>query len=84
MPIEETNIDIEVIEENQKEKKVLLLIVAAPKKVIERIQTTAELAGLNPESIENELSSNSRFINEFNKSTLSQYKVSPDHGIVHC
>ena len=82
MPIEETNIDIEVIEENQKEKKVLLLIVAAPKKVIERIQTTAELAGLNPESIENELSSNSRFINEFNKSVLSQYKVSPDHGIV--
>ena len=38
MPIEETNIDIEVIEEitgeNKKEKKVLLLIVAAPKKVI--------------------------------------------------
>ncbi|KKP60294.1 MAG: Type IV pilus biogenesis ATPase PilM [Candidatus Roizmanbacteria bacterium GW2011_GWC2_34_23] len=82
MPIEETNIDIEVIEENQKEKKVLLLIVAAPKKVIERIQTTVELAGLNPESIENELSSNSRFINAFNKSILNQYKVSKDRGIV--
>lgn len=82
MPIEETNIDIEVIEENQKEKKVLLLIVAAPKKVIERIQTTVELAGLNPESIENELSSNSRFINIFNKSILDQYKITHDHGIV--
>ena len=34
MPIEETNIDIEVIEENQKDKKVLLLIVAAPKKLL--------------------------------------------------
>lgn len=82
MPIEETNIDIEVIEENQKEKKVLLLIVAAPKKVIERIQTTVELAGLNPESIENELSSNSRFINAFNKSILNQYKITQDRGIV--
>lgn len=82
MPIEETNIDIEVIEENQKEKKVLLLIVAAPKKIIERIQTTAEMAGLNPESIENELSSNSRFVNSFNKSILSQYQVSKDRGII--
>lgn len=82
MPIEETNIDIEVIEENQKEKKVLLLIVAAPKKIIERIQTTAELAGLNPESIENELSSNGRFINSFSKNIASQYKVSPDKGII--
>jgi type IV pilus assembly protein PilM len=82
MPIEETNIDIEVIEENQKDKKVLLLIVAAPKKVIERIQTTAELAGLNPESIENELSSNSRLINIFNKNISGLYKVAADKGLV--
>lgn len=82
MPIEETNIDIEVIEENQKEKKVLLLIVAAPKKIIERIQTTAELAGLNPESIENELSSSGRFINVFSKNIGAQYKVSPEKGLI--
>ncbi|MDO9028369.1 MAG: pilus assembly protein PilM [Candidatus Roizmanbacteria bacterium] len=82
MPIEETNIDIEVIDEDQKEKKVLLLIVAAPKKVIERIQTTVELAGLNPESVENELSSNGRLIATFNKSILNQYKVSQGQGIV--
>ena len=82
MPIEETNIDIEVIEEDQKEKKVVLLIVAAPKKVIERIQTTVELAGLNPESVENELSSNSRFVNSFNKSIFNQYKISQERGIV--
>lgn len=82
MPIEETNIDIEVIEENQKEKKVLLLIVAAPKKVIERIQLTVELAGLNPESVENELSSNGRFINNFNKSIVKQYQINPSQGIV--
>ncbi len=86
MPIEETNIDIEVIEEitgeNKKEKKVLLLIVAAPKKVIEKVQTTAELAGLNPESVENELSSTSRLLSNFNKSFQSQYQISPDKGVV--
>ena len=82
MPIEETNIDIEVISEDQKEKKVLLLIVAAPKKIIEKIQTTVELAGLNPESVENELSSNSRFLSNFNKNILDLYKVNSDKGIV--
>jgi len=82
MPIEETNIDIQVIEENQKEKKVLLLIVAAPKKIIERIQVTAEMAGLNPESIENELSANARLINEFNKNILNYYKINSSQGIV--
>ena len=82
MPIEETNIDIEVISEDQKEKKVLLLIVAAPKKVIERIQTTVELAGLNPESVENELSSSGFFISNFNKGITSQYKVNGAQGLV--
>lgn len=82
MPIEETNIDIEVIEEDLKEKKVLLLIVASPKKVIEKIQTTVELAGLDPESVENELCSNSRFLASFNKNFLNQYKAGSDKGVV--
>lgn len=82
MPIEETNIDIEVITENQKEKKVLLLIVAAPKKIVEKIQTTVELAGLNPESVENELSSNGRLINNFSKNLITQYKINPNQGFV--
>ena len=82
MPIEETNIDIEVIDEDQREKKVLLLIVAAPKKVIEKIQTTVELAGLNPESVENELNSNSRFLASFKKNILNLYKAHPDKGVV--
>lgn len=82
MPIEETNIDIEVIDENLKEKKVLLLIVAVPKKIVEKIQTTVELAGLNPESIENELSSGSRFVSTFNRQILDQFKINNDRGIV--
>lgn len=65
MPIEEINIDIEVIEEYKSEKKILILIVAAPKKLIEKIQTTVELAGLIPLSVETELSANSRFVMDF-------------------
>lgn len=82
MPIEETNIDIEVLEEDQKEKKALLLIVAAPKKIIEKVQKTAELSGLNPRSIENELSSNGRFIFEFKKNILNHYKITQSQGIM--
>src|SRR3989339_573325 len=67
MPIEETNIDLEIIEEYKTEKKLLILIVAAPKKLIEKIQTTIEYAGFIPESIENELSASSRLISQFNK-----------------
>ncbi|KKP68397.1 MAG: Type IV pilus biogenesis protein PilM [Candidatus Roizmanbacteria bacterium GW2011_GWA2_35_19] len=67
MPIEETNIDLEIIEELKTEKKLLILIVAAPKKLIEKIQTTIEYAGFIPESIENELSASSRLISQFNK-----------------
>lgn len=67
MPIEETNIDLETIEEYKQEKKILILIAASPKKLIEKIQTTAELAGLIPESVETELSSNTRFVLNFFK-----------------
>jgi len=67
MPIEETNIDLEIIQEFKEEKKILILIVAAEKKLIEKIQTTVELAGLIPESVENELSTNARFFQEIDK-----------------
>ncbi len=74
MPIEETNIDLEIIEEYKVEKKILILIVAAPKKLIEKIQTTVELAGLIPESVETELSANSRFLIEFDKKIIAPGK----------
>lgn len=75
MPIEETNIDLEIIEEYKQEKQLLILIVAAPKKLIEKIQTTIELAGLIPESIETELSANARLIEMFNKKLSAQAKT---------
>ena len=74
MPIEETNIDLEIIDEYKTEEKLLILIVAAPKKLIEKIQTTVELSGLVPEFIENELSASARFVSIFNKKLASQSK----------
>ena len=65
MPIEETNIDLEIIEEYKEEKKLLILIVAAAKKLIEKVQNMTETAGLIPETIENELSASSRLVNVF-------------------
>ncbi len=68
MPIDETNIDIEVLQEFEKEKKILILMVAAPKKLVSKVQGVIENAGLLPDSIENELSASSRFISEFGRS----------------
>jgi len=72
MPIEETNIDLEIIDEIKEENKLLILIVAAPKTLIEKIQNTIELAGLIPEAIENELSSSARFVNIFKNNLIPQ------------
>lgn len=68
MPIEETNIDLEVLSENEKENKLMVLMVAAPKKIIEKVQKVTEMTGFIPESIENELSANARFMSSFYKS----------------
>ena len=65
MPVEETNIDLEVIAELPANKQILILIVAAPKRLIEKVQNTVEAAGLIPEIIESELSASSRLISLF-------------------
>ena len=67
MPIDETNIDLEVLNENEKENTLSVLMVAAPKKIIEKVQKVTELAGLIPESVENELSATARFFSSFYK-----------------
>ncbi|MDO8609998.1 MAG: pilus assembly protein PilM [bacterium] len=71
MPIEETNIDIEILFENEITKTILVLMVAAPKNIINRIQNTVELSGLIPNYIENELSAVSRLFIEFSKKIQS-------------
>jgi type IV pilus assembly protein PilM len=67
MPIDETSIDIEILSDNEITKKILVLMVAAPKKIINRVQSSVELAGLVPVSLENSLSATSRFFLTFGK-----------------
>ena len=64
MPIDKTNIDIEIIHEDDVNKKLLVLMVAAPKSLIAKVQNTVESIGLIPEFIENELSSSSRLLSQ--------------------
>lgn len=72
MPIDDVNIDLEVIKNDEKNKKLLILIVAASKKIIEKVQLTSEMAGLKPEVVETKLSSLSRFIE------WSSHKINPE------
>ncbi len=62
MPIEETSLDLEILYENKIENKLLVLIVACPQKLIERVEKAIEQSDLYPESIENEFSATARFI----------------------
>ena len=65
MPIDETSLDLEILNESKTENKSLVLIIAAPQKLIERIESLSEQVGLYPESIENELSATGRFLENF-------------------
>lgn len=64
LPINEVAIDISLIEENKKDKKAKILVVAAPLNLINFLTKLVEETGLIPEVIENEISSFSRFITE--------------------
>lgn len=65
MPIEETSLDLDILQEDKTANRLLVLIIAAPQKLIERIQDLAERAGFYPETIENELSATGRFLTNF-------------------
>lgn len=64
MPIEETNLDIEILHEDPQNKKLLVLIVAAPKKLVSQVEKTIELAGLSTGILENELTAVGRLYSE--------------------
>lgn len=71
MPIEETNIDIEVVYEDPKKMKLTTLISAAPKKLLQRVESMVESIGLVPESIETEISAVARLSDQlFTKPTV--------------
>lgn len=64
MPIDETNLDIEILREDHIAKKILVLIVAAPKKTVAQIEKAIELSGLMPGNLENELTAMGRLLTE--------------------
>lgn len=67
MPLEDTNIDIEIVHEDLDSRKNLALIVAAPKKIIQKVERTVERAGLAPIAIESEISAAGRLFSSIFK-----------------
>lgn len=64
MAIDDTYLDLEILREDKKNRKLLVLIVAAPKKVVDQVYSVVERAGLLPESLENEMSAAGRLFSE--------------------
>ncbi len=64
MPIDETNLDIQILEENLAKKQILVLIAAAPKKLVTQVEKTIELAGFVPGNLQNELAVVGRLFSE--------------------
>ncbi len=71
MPLEDTNIDIEVVHEDAKTSKLITLISAAPKKLIHKVENMVEFIGLVPESIETEISTIARLSGQLFKKTTA-------------
>ena len=77
LPLEQVNIDIEIVFKNPKTKKLLALLSAAPKKTITKITGLCERLGIYPDSLETETSATARFIhNLFRTKTPSADKNS--------
>jgi len=65
LPIEDINIDLEIIHQNEKEKTLLVLVAAVSKKLAQKIEEVLEFTGLIPIFLENQVSAFNRFINKF-------------------
>lgn len=67
MPLDEINLDIEVVHENPATNKTLVLLSASSKKTIDKVKRTLEYTGLLSDSIEPETSAISRLLSEVYK-----------------
>jgi len=63
LPIDDVYIDLEVISK-LKNGKLLIVFIAAQKKMVDHINMTLNLAGIEPGTLENELSAVGRFLSE--------------------
>ena len=62
VPIEDVSLDIEVLFEDRRNKKLIILLIATTHAVVEKVTSLVERAGLYPDSIENETSATVRLI----------------------
>ncbi|MFZ2026453.1 MAG: pilus assembly protein PilM [Microgenomates group bacterium] len=74
LPIDEVVLDIEVVKENAITKRNTILVVASPKKLVERIEKTIEIAGFVPDALESQLSAIVRYFSDL--STYSEAQPS--------
>lgn len=98
LPIDEVVLDLEVIKENSVKKKNTILVIASPKKLVERVEKTIELSGFVPDSLESELSAITRYFSDltvyseaqaasylvvnFSFSTTSLYLITMPGGVL--
>ncbi len=74
VPLDEVILDIEVISIDKVNKKNSILVVACPKRLVERAEKLCEMLSLMPVSLENELSGIGRLLSEvFRKQTDQSY-----------
>lgn len=74
LPIDEVVLDIEVVKENAITKRNTILVVASPKKLVERVEKTIEIAGFVPDALESQLSAIVRYFSDL--STYSEAQPS--------
>jgi type IV pilus assembly protein PilM len=67
MNIDDVYLDLEILKTDQEASKLSILIVAAPKKMVNGIYRTLEFAGLIPQRLETEISAIGRLISEIMK-----------------
>ncbi|OGK28583.1 hypothetical protein A3D06_01855 [Candidatus Roizmanbacteria bacterium RIFCSPHIGHO2_02_FULL_40_9] len=67
IPIDKVNLDIHVLKKDTKNKKALILLIAAANSVIDNVVTIVENAGLLPISVENETSATLRLITDLHQ-----------------
>lgn len=68
MSIDETYLDLEVLRTDQDAKKISILIAAAPKRIVDGVFRTIQLAGLQANRLETEVCSIGRLVSEIMKS----------------
>ncbi len=82
MPLDDVNLDIEVLNENLKTNKTLVLLSASSKVLVDKVKKLLEYAGLFPESIEPETSSIGRFLSFIYKPTGKSAQTPQNTGVV--